>query len=186
MADNRFVIQCVIGNTVKVIAVVTGIAPHCVCVLCVQVFHSLFWPLEFTLPNRDNNKCYAKIICNKLDNVRLLLLKHCCIISEPLATSAIYPYVTWMMTLFCSCLTVGSSHWFPLSGSKCWRGDAGIRGSYEMWGNQGAAGWHDWHPPNLCWGKKAILLDAIGCMLTASLVLNIMVVMWEVPCAGRW
>lgn len=45
--------------------------------LCVQVFHSLFWPLEFTLPGRDNNKCYAKIICNKLDNVRLLpLLAH--------------------------------------------------------------------------------------------------------------
>ncbi|KAG1934188.1 thioredoxin reductase 1, cytoplasmic [Pimephales promelas] len=35
-----------------------------------EVYHSLFWPLEFTVPNRDNNKCYAKIICNKLDSVR--------------------------------------------------------------------------------------------------------------------
>lgn len=41
----------------------------------VQVYHSLFWPLEFTVPGRDNNKCYAKIICNKLDNVRLELEK---------------------------------------------------------------------------------------------------------------
>uniref|UniRef100_A0A671V3B7 thioredoxin-disulfide reductase (NADPH) n=1 Tax=Sparus aurata TaxID=8175 RepID=A0A671V3B7_SPAAU len=38
----------------------------------IEVFHSLFWPLEFTLPNRDNNKCYAKIICNKLDNDRVI------------------------------------------------------------------------------------------------------------------
>uniref|UniRef100_A0A8C1V6T8 thioredoxin-disulfide reductase (NADPH) n=1 Tax=Cyprinus carpio TaxID=7962 RepID=A0A8C1V6T8_CYPCA len=35
-----------------------------------EVYHSLFWPLEFTVPGRDNNRCYAKIICNKLDNVR--------------------------------------------------------------------------------------------------------------------
>ncbi|XP_039653277.1 thioredoxin reductase 3 [Perca fluviatilis] len=37
-----------------------------------EVFHSLFWPLEFTVPGRDNNKCYAKIICNKLDNDRVI------------------------------------------------------------------------------------------------------------------
>uniref|UniRef100_A0A671V238 thioredoxin-disulfide reductase (NADPH) n=1 Tax=Sparus aurata TaxID=8175 RepID=A0A671V238_SPAAU len=28
----------------------------------IEVFHSLFWPLEFTLPNRDNNKCYDRVI----------------------------------------------------------------------------------------------------------------------------
>uniref|UniRef100_A0A7N8YA67 thioredoxin-disulfide reductase (NADPH) n=1 Tax=Mastacembelus armatus TaxID=205130 RepID=A0A7N8YA67_9TELE len=38
----------------------------------VKVYHSLFWPLEFTVPGRDNNKCYAKIICNKLDNDRVI------------------------------------------------------------------------------------------------------------------
>uniref|UniRef100_A0A7N8XM61 Thioredoxin reductase 3 n=1 Tax=Mastacembelus armatus TaxID=205130 RepID=A0A7N8XM61_9TELE len=38
----------------------------------VEVYHSLFWPLEFTVPGRDNNKCYAKIICNKLDNDRVI------------------------------------------------------------------------------------------------------------------
>uniref|UniRef100_A0A3P8ZZL7 Thioredoxin-disulfide reductase n=1 Tax=Esox lucius TaxID=8010 RepID=A0A3P8ZZL7_ESOLU len=37
-----------------------------------EVYHSLFWPLEFTVPNRDNNKCYAKIICNKLDSDRVI------------------------------------------------------------------------------------------------------------------
>ncbi|KAF3689428.1 Thioredoxin reductase 3 [Channa argus] len=37
-----------------------------------EIFHSLFWPLEFTVPGRDNNKCYAKIICNKLDSDRVI------------------------------------------------------------------------------------------------------------------
>ncbi|XP_068598034.1 thioredoxin reductase 3 [Brachionichthys hirsutus] len=37
-----------------------------------EVYHSLFWPLEFTLPQRDNNKCFAKIICNKLDGDRVI------------------------------------------------------------------------------------------------------------------
>ncbi|KAM9361722.1 thioredoxin reductase 3 [Symphorus nematophorus] len=38
----------------------------------IEVFHSLFWPLEFTVPGRDNNRCYAKLICNKLDNERVI------------------------------------------------------------------------------------------------------------------
>ncbi|KAJ8400660.1 hypothetical protein AAFF_G00394290 [Aldrovandia affinis] len=38
----------------------------------IEVFHSLFWPLEFTIPDRDNNRCYSKIICNKLDNDRVV------------------------------------------------------------------------------------------------------------------
>ncbi|KAM9482966.1 thioredoxin reductase 3 [Clarias gariepinus] len=37
-----------------------------------EIFHSLFWPLEYTIPNRDNNRCYAKIICNKLDDNRVI------------------------------------------------------------------------------------------------------------------
>ncbi|XP_068171458.1 thioredoxin reductase 3 [Antennarius striatus] len=37
-----------------------------------EVYHSLFWPLEFTVPKRDNNKCFAKIICNKLDSDRVI------------------------------------------------------------------------------------------------------------------
>uniref|UniRef100_A0A8C3AA57 thioredoxin-disulfide reductase (NADPH) n=1 Tax=Cyclopterus lumpus TaxID=8103 RepID=A0A8C3AA57_CYCLU len=37
-----------------------------------EVYHSLFWPLEFTVPGRDNNRCYGKIICNKLDNDRVI------------------------------------------------------------------------------------------------------------------
>uniref|UniRef100_A0A671KIF5 thioredoxin-disulfide reductase (NADPH) n=1 Tax=Sinocyclocheilus anshuiensis TaxID=1608454 RepID=A0A671KIF5_9TELE len=36
------------------------------------IYHSLFWPLEFTVPGRDNNRCYAKIICNNLDNERVI------------------------------------------------------------------------------------------------------------------
>uniref|UniRef100_A0A673MAJ6 thioredoxin-disulfide reductase (NADPH) n=1 Tax=Sinocyclocheilus rhinocerous TaxID=307959 RepID=A0A673MAJ6_9TELE len=37
-----------------------------------KIYHSLFWPLEFTVAGRDNNRCYAKIICNKLDNERVI------------------------------------------------------------------------------------------------------------------
>uniref|UniRef100_A0A3B4UB18 thioredoxin-disulfide reductase (NADPH) n=1 Tax=Seriola dumerili TaxID=41447 RepID=A0A3B4UB18_SERDU len=37
-----------------------------------KVYHSLFWPLEFTVPGRDNNRCYSKIICSKLDSDRVI------------------------------------------------------------------------------------------------------------------
>ncbi|XP_008318767.1 thioredoxin reductase 3 [Cynoglossus semilaevis] len=38
----------------------------------IEVFHSLFWPLEFTVPGRDNNKSYAKVICNKLNRDQVI------------------------------------------------------------------------------------------------------------------
>ncbi|KAM6325413.1 thioredoxin reductase 3 [Podargus strigoides] len=37
-----------------------------------EVYHTLFWPLEWTVPGRDNNTCYAKIICSKHDNNRVI------------------------------------------------------------------------------------------------------------------
>uniref|UniRef100_A0A8C9EGB2 thioredoxin-disulfide reductase (NADPH) n=1 Tax=Phocoena sinus TaxID=42100 RepID=A0A8C9EGB2_PHOSS len=37
-----------------------------------QVYHTLFWPLEWTVACRDSNTCYAKIICSKLDNDRVI------------------------------------------------------------------------------------------------------------------
>ncbi|KAM9325543.1 thioredoxin reductase 3 [Gastrophryne carolinensis] len=37
-----------------------------------EVYHTLFWPLEWTVPGRDNNQCFAKIICNKLDDERVI------------------------------------------------------------------------------------------------------------------
>ncbi|XP_036178494.1 thioredoxin reductase 3 isoform X2 [Myotis myotis] len=37
-----------------------------------EVYHTLFWPLEWTVAGRDNNTCYAKIICNKVDNNRVV------------------------------------------------------------------------------------------------------------------
>ncbi|EHA99506.1 Thioredoxin reductase 1, cytoplasmic [Heterocephalus glaber] len=36
------------------------------------VYHSFFWPLEWTVPSRDNNKCYAKIVCNLQDDERVV------------------------------------------------------------------------------------------------------------------
>ncbi|KAE8615169.1 hypothetical protein XENTR_v10008431 [Xenopus tropicalis] len=38
----------------------------------IEVYHSYFWPLEWTVPARDNNKCYAKIICNLKDKGRVV------------------------------------------------------------------------------------------------------------------
>ncbi|XP_078075792.1 thioredoxin reductase 1, cytoplasmic-like [Mustelus asterias] len=38
----------------------------------VETYHSYFWPLEWTIPSRDNNKCYAKVICNKQDQNRVI------------------------------------------------------------------------------------------------------------------
>ena len=35
-----------------------------------QVYHSNLWPLEYTLAGREENACYCKLICNKLDKVR--------------------------------------------------------------------------------------------------------------------
>ncbi|XP_043298703.1 thioredoxin reductase 3 isoform X3 [Cervus canadensis] len=37
-----------------------------------NVYHTLFWPLEWTVACRDSNTCYAKIICNKLENDRVV------------------------------------------------------------------------------------------------------------------
>ncbi|XP_069871793.1 thioredoxin reductase 3 [Dipodomys merriami] len=37
-----------------------------------EVYHTLFWPLEWTVAGRENNACYAKIICNKCDHDRII------------------------------------------------------------------------------------------------------------------
>ncbi|XP_063783843.1 thioredoxin reductase 1, cytoplasmic [Pseudophryne corroboree] len=38
----------------------------------IEVYHNYFWPLEWTVPSRDNNKCYAKVICHLKDNERVV------------------------------------------------------------------------------------------------------------------
>nr|DBA30998.1 TPA: hypothetical protein GDO54_006913 [Pyxicephalus adspersus] len=38
----------------------------------IEVYHSFFWPLEWTVPDRDNNKCYAKVICHIKDKERVV------------------------------------------------------------------------------------------------------------------
>uniref|UniRef100_A0A8C4SGE0 Thioredoxin reductase 1, cytoplasmic n=1 Tax=Erpetoichthys calabaricus TaxID=27687 RepID=A0A8C4SGE0_ERPCA len=38
----------------------------------IEVYHSSFWPLEWTVPNKGKDTCYAKIICNKQDNDRIV------------------------------------------------------------------------------------------------------------------
>ena len=34
-----------------------------------QVYHTYFKPLEWTVAGREDNTCYAKLVCNKNDNV---------------------------------------------------------------------------------------------------------------------
>jgi thioredoxin reductase (NADPH) len=38
----------------------------------IEVYHSNFWPLEYTVSHREENACYCKLICNKMDNERVL------------------------------------------------------------------------------------------------------------------
>lgn len=38
----------------------------------IEVYHSHFWPLEWTIPSRDNNRCYAKVVCNIGDQERVV------------------------------------------------------------------------------------------------------------------
>ena len=38
----------------------------------VEVFHSYFQPLEWTVPHKQDNACYMKMICNKLDSFRVI------------------------------------------------------------------------------------------------------------------
>ena len=37
-----------------------------------QVYHAFFQPLEWSVPHRENNACYCKLVVNKLDNVSLV------------------------------------------------------------------------------------------------------------------
>ncbi|CAL1527071.1 unnamed protein product [Lymnaea stagnalis] len=38
----------------------------------IEVYHSFFMPLEWTVPHREENTCYAKLICNKADHERVI------------------------------------------------------------------------------------------------------------------
>lgn len=37
-----------------------------------QVYHTYFKPLEWTVSEREDNACYAKLICHKLDRERVV------------------------------------------------------------------------------------------------------------------
>uniref|UniRef100_A0A8C9TRP9 Thioredoxin reductase 1, cytoplasmic n=2 Tax=Scleropages formosus TaxID=113540 RepID=A0A8C9TRP9_SCLFO len=38
----------------------------------IEVYHSNFWPLEWTVPGRDKYACYAKVICHIPDSERVV------------------------------------------------------------------------------------------------------------------
>jgi thioredoxin reductase (NADPH) len=39
----------------------------------IEVYHTNFWPLEWTIAHKPHDVCYAKLICNKADKVNLSL-----------------------------------------------------------------------------------------------------------------
>ena len=43
----------------------------------IEVFHTYFKPLEWTVPHRGDNACYCKLICDKADNMRVVGLHIC-------------------------------------------------------------------------------------------------------------
>jgi len=43
----------------------------------IEVYHSYFKPLEWTVPHRGDNACYAKLVVNKLDGERIIGLHIC-------------------------------------------------------------------------------------------------------------
>jgi len=43
----------------------------------IEVFHAYFKPLEWTVPHRGDNACYAKLVCNIADNMRVVGLHVC-------------------------------------------------------------------------------------------------------------
>jgi len=43
----------------------------------IEVFHTYFKPLEWTVPHRGDNACYAKLICDKADNMRVVGMHIC-------------------------------------------------------------------------------------------------------------
>ena len=38
----------------------------------IEVFHTYYQPLEWTVPHKQENACYMKMICNKMDSLRIL------------------------------------------------------------------------------------------------------------------
>ena len=52
-----------------------------------EVYHSHFQPLEWTIPHRDNNACYVKIICTQVDDASLAAIES---ISDPAARHHAY------------------------------------------------------------------------------------------------
>ncbi|XP_053200073.1 thioredoxin reductase 1, cytoplasmic-like [Scomber japonicus] len=38
----------------------------------IEVYHSYYWPLEWTLPGRNKNSCYVKVICHIPDHERVV------------------------------------------------------------------------------------------------------------------
>lgn len=81
----------------------------------IEVYHSFLTPLEVTVPKRDDNKGYAKLVCVKSLNVNLLIF-------SILKISFIYFYDSFS----------GKSGGFPHSITERWRDYSGFRHWIEV------------------------------------------------------
>lgn len=40
----------------------------------IEVYHTEFQPLEYSVAEREKNACYCKLVCNKADNVSSMMI----------------------------------------------------------------------------------------------------------------
>eukprot|EP00112_Aurelia_sp_Birch-Aquarium-sp1_P022220 Seg618.2 transcript_id=Seg618.2/GoldUCD/mRNA.D3Y31 product="Thioredoxin reductase 1 cytoplasmic" protein_id=Seg618.2/GoldUCD/D3Y31 len=62
----------------------------------IEVYHTNFQPLEYTVAERDSNDCYAKILCNKADDVSVPLSYWVCQENFPLLKSHSTKSISWI------------------------------------------------------------------------------------------
>lgn len=41
----------------------------------IEVYHTNYTPLEYTVAKRDSSECYVKLVCNKSENVSAVTLQ---------------------------------------------------------------------------------------------------------------
>merc|ERR1712110_27157 len=59
----------------------------------IEVFHTFFKPLEWVLPHRGDNACYAKLVCNIKDNLRVVGLHAVTLAQKSSACEVVPPHL---------------------------------------------------------------------------------------------
>lgn len=84
----------------------------------IEVYHSYFQPLEQTLPNRLENECYVKLICDKTDDERVIGIHLLC----PNSGEILQGFAVAMKYVL-----IFVHHLAPLTPLKVWCKEVGFR-----------------------------------------------------------